>query len=181
MAEDNRRTSAPPDAAVNDRVAEVASRMPFGKTFIEDYAEGVLQIDLGATGEDEGHDRAGIDGTGPEYRWWVETPYGDRQEWSDLGFDADPTEVATWVTRQALTLNSPAATFRREITPVQLDEQQIDTLRHELLDYAEWINTAEFTDAEVRDAAARGHRLDVPMDMYTGLRGISPRRARSSM
>lgn len=96
-------------AVINAHVQQVATLLPFpieldadmGGTF-------ALQIDLGQRGGgDDPHDTAGIDPDNP--RWWLDIEGGDRAFISDLGLDADPDTVASWIARVAREENCPAA------------------------------------------------------------------------
>lgn len=156
-----------PDPAVNDHVNDVAELMPFGEPYVEDVAIGVEQIDLGSRlGEDWPHDRAGIDGTGPEDRWWIETMEGERQDFSGPSADAPPAEIAAWITRRAHEFDSPAAVQARYVRTVGLDESAQEILVDELDNYASWLDEASFDERDLAAAAARGHRLDAPSDIF---------------
>jgi len=156
-----------PDPAVNDHVNDVADLMPFGEAYVEDYEVGVVQIDLGSRlGEDWPHDRAGVDGTGPEHRWWIETMGGERQDFSGPAADAPPAEIAAWVTRRAHEFESPAAVQAISARTIDIDASVQQILAVELIKYARWLDDTSFEETDLIEAEARGHRLDVPSDIF---------------
>lgn len=99
--------------AIDEHVRAVAALLPFavdadmGGTF-------VLQIDLGARGgDDDPHDRAGIDPTGDDGQvpaWWVEV--GETVETSRFTVASEPASIAAWIVERATALGSAATTAR---------------------------------------------------------------------
>lgn len=94
--------------AVNAHVQRVAALLPFPVELDADMGGTfALQIDLGQRGgADDPHDTAGIDPDDP--RWWIDIEGGERTYVSNLGLDADPAAVASWITRTALKEQCPA-------------------------------------------------------------------------
>lgn len=95
---------------INERVREVAARLPFpieldadmGGTF-------TLQIDLGRRGQtDDPRDTAGIDPE-PDSRWWLDIEGGMKTHISHFGIDGHPAEVAAWIADTARAEGCPAA------------------------------------------------------------------------
>lgn len=97
--------------AIDARVKQVAELLPFPVELDADMGGTfALQIDLGRRGGiDDPPDTAGIDPDDPNARWWVDIEGGIRTHISNLTLDADPRDVATWITDTARTENSPAA------------------------------------------------------------------------
>jgi hypothetical protein len=96
---------------IDATVKQVAELLPFPVELDADMGGTfTLQIHLGRRGGlDDPPDTAGIDPDDPNARWWVDIEGGTRTHISDLGLDADPRDVATWIGETARTENSPAA------------------------------------------------------------------------
>ncbi|MGO2933129.1 hypothetical protein [Microbacterium sp.] len=103
----------------DEHVRQVAALLPFdveleadmGANFSGHYA---FVVDLGSRGgEDDPHDRAGIDHTGTRPTWWIETAGGETFEDSQLSARTDPVRIAQWLTERARTLGCPAAQITR--------------------------------------------------------------------
>lgn len=111
---------------LDNHVKDVASRLPFPTQLEADMGDATaLQIDLGTRGApDDPHDHAGIDGTGPDDRWWIETHYGEYQEISDLGADANPEDIARWISERATALGAPAAAAINTPDPLPISRER---------------------------------------------------------
>lgn len=103
----------------DEHVRQVADLLPFdvelwadmGANYSGHYA---LVIDLGSRGdEDDPHDRAGIEHTGPRPTWWIETAGGETFEDSGLSRLTDPVRIAQWISERARDLGCPAAQIER--------------------------------------------------------------------
>lgn len=95
----------------DDVVRAVANLLPFHTTLDADMGgTWYLQIDLGNRGgEDDPHDRAGIEPDSDQPVWWIDINGGERTFISEYGIDTNPTIVARWIANQATTAGCPAA------------------------------------------------------------------------
>lgn len=96
--------------ALDEVVRQVAEQLPF-KVQLEADMGGtfVLQAELGRRGGvDDPPDRATID-PGPDEKWWLDVEGGRESMESPFGRDADPAEVAQWITDESRRWGSPAA------------------------------------------------------------------------
>ena len=95
------------DACVQD----VAARLPFDVELMADMGgPSMLQIDLGRRGgPDDPPDSASIDPTVEPVVWVLDIEGGIQTISSEFGLDADPQDVADWITREAKRAGSPAA------------------------------------------------------------------------
>ena len=96
----------------DDIVRAVADLLPFPTTLDADMGGTFyLQIDLGNRGgEDDSHDRAGIEPDSDPPVWWIDIDGGEHTFVSGHGIDADPAIVAQWIAEQAHAAGCPAAT-----------------------------------------------------------------------
>ena len=93
-------------------VRAVADLLPFPSTLDADMGGTFyLQIDLGNRGgQDDPHDRAGIEPDSDQPVWWIDINGGEYTLTSEHGIDTDPTIVAQWIGDQAVAAGCPAAT-----------------------------------------------------------------------
>lgn len=99
--------------ALDDQVRRVAAHLPFPVSLEEDLEADMggtftLQIELGRRGgPDDPPDRAGIDPGAGEV-WWFDVEGGRESILSTFSADADPVDVARWITDEARRAGSPA-------------------------------------------------------------------------
>lgn len=95
---------------LDDLVRAVAARLPFPVELDADMGyTGALFIDLGRRGGvDDPPDTASIDVEVEPTVWMFDIEGGRETVSSTLGPDADPGDVAEWVTQQAHAAGSPA-------------------------------------------------------------------------
>lgn len=99
----------------DNQVRAVAELLPFPVELEADMGgnysgTSALQIDLGSHGGDnDPHDRAGVDPHQPRATWWIETDGGATFEDSRLPANTDPLLVAEWIGYSARRLRCPAA------------------------------------------------------------------------
>lgn len=99
--------------ALDDQVRRVAAHLPFPVSLEEDLEADMggtftLQIELGRRGgPDDPPDRAGID-PGVGEVWWFDVEGGRESILSTFSADADPVDVARWITDEARRAGSPA-------------------------------------------------------------------------
>lgn len=102
-------------AAIDAHVTAVAALLPFAVELTADMGANFsghdsLVIDLGSRGgDDDPHDRAGIDEDAEHPTWWIETAGGETFEDSGITIHSDPVKVAQWLTDRAHALGCPAA------------------------------------------------------------------------
>jgi hypothetical protein len=96
----------------DDVVRAVADLLPFRTTLDADMGgTWYLQIDLGNRGgQDDPHDRAGIEPDSDEPVWWIDIGGGERTFVSEFGIDTAPAMVARWIADEARAAGCPAAT-----------------------------------------------------------------------
>lgn len=95
---------------LDDQVRRVAAHLPFPFTLEADMGGTfTVQLELGRRGgPDDPPDRAGIDPGAGEV-WWFDVEGGRETILSTFSADADPTDVAWWITDEARRAGSPAA------------------------------------------------------------------------
>lgn len=99
----------------DDQVRTVAALLPFPVELEADMGgnysgNSALTIDLGSRGgDDDPHDRAGVDPHQARATWWIETDGGATFEDSRLPANTDPVLVSEWITFRARSLGCPAA------------------------------------------------------------------------
>lgn len=96
----------------DDVVRAVANLLPFPTTLDADMGgTWYLQIDLGNRGgQDDPHDRAGIEPDSDQPVWWIDIDGGEHTFISDHNIETAPAVVAQWIADQARAAGCPATT-----------------------------------------------------------------------